>query len=322
MAYWNWQERNGWHQGWSLVAGALLALVLAVGIRSFNLPRGYYKYGPDPLAIPDGCDELKATLQEYIKSKPGTFGIYFWDLKTGAHFGINETVALPAASSIKVVVALYLYNLAAEGKLSLDERMAYDPELDYESGAGVIQFTASPGQTFTLRELASLMIRVSDNIAWRMLTRRLGKENLKNFMRSLGGKTVYPDDKNFSTAEDMSTYMRAALNFAERNPDIGGLLIDDLTHSIYKDGLPALLPEEVRVGHKVGALPAVANDTGIVFLPDRPYILTVMTKDVGASENPGFQAIGEISRLVYDYQTRKGSSGAGGMGGSGQGKGQ
>ncbi|MDK2784135.1 MAG: beta-lactamase class [Bacillota bacterium] len=321
MADWNWRRKEGWHPGWYLVAGALFALGLAVGMHSFQLPRGYYKYGPDPLAIPGGCDELKVAVQEYIRTKPGTFGIYFWDLKTGAHFGINETVALPAASSIKVVVALYLYNLVAEGKLSLDERMAYDPELDYEGGAGVIQFTASPGQTFTLRELASLMIRVSDNIAWHMLTRRLGKENLKAFMRSLGGKTVYPDDKNFSTAEDLSTYMRAALDFAERNPDVGGLLIDDLTHSIYKDGLPALLPEDIRVAHKVGALPAVANDTGIVFLPNRPYILTVMTKDVGASENPGFQAIGEISRIVYDYQTRKGQAGGSGPYGPGQGKG-
>jgi beta-lactamase class A len=104
--------------------------------------------------------------------------------------------------------------------------------------------------------------------------------------------------------------MRATLDFAQKNPELGGLLIDDLTHSIYKDGLPALLPEDVTVGHKVGALPAVANDTGIVFLPDRPYILTVMTKDVGASENPGFAAIGEISRLIYDYRVRQRQGGA------------
>jgi len=302
---WNWRRRENWHPGWWLVVGVVFTLVLAVGTHSLLLPRGYYKYGPDPLAIREHCDELKAAVEEYIKTKPGTFGVYFWDLKSGGHFGINETVALPAASSIKVAVALYLYSLAAEGRLSLDERMAYNPDLDYEGGAGTLQFTAAPGQTFTLRELAQVMIRVSDNIAWHMLTRRLGKENLKAFMRSLGGKTVYPEDKNFSTAEDLSTYMRATLDFAQKNPELGGLLIDDLTHSIYKDGLPALLPEDVTVGHKVGALPAVANDTGIVFLPDRPYILTVMTKDVGASENPGFAAIGEISRLIYDYRVRQ-----------------
>lgn len=305
MARWNWRRRGNWHPGWSLVTAAVLTLVLAVGTYTFQLPRGYYKYGPDPLAIRENCDELRATLEEYVKTKPGTFGIYFWDLKTGGRFGINENVVLPAASSIKVVIALYLYKQAAEGKLSLDERMAYDPDLDYAEGAGTIRWTASPGQTYTLRELAQLMIRVSDNIAWYMLTRRLGKENIKEFMYSLGGKTVYPDNKNWSTAEDLSIYMRAALEFAQTNPELGGLLIDDLTHTIYKDGLPALLPEDVVVAHKVGALPAVANDTGAVLLPDRPYILTVMTKDVGASENPGFEAIGEISRIVYNYRTRQ-----------------
>ncbi len=78
-----------------------------------------------------------------------------------------------------------------------------------------------------------------------------------------------------------------------------------MVRSIYKDGLPNYLPADLKVGHKVGALPAVATDVGIVFLPGHPYVLSVMTKDVGASEDPGFLAIGEISRLVYTSRSTK-----------------
>lgn len=293
--------------GWSLVAGAILVLVLGVGVYTLQQPRqGYYKYGPDPLAIKENCDELKASVEEYVKNKPGTFGVYYFDLKTGAHFGINEKEPLPAASSIKIIPALYLYRQAAAGKISLEEEMTYNPDTDWAGGAGTIRWNAAPGQAYTLRELAKLLIRVSDNVAWKMLNRRLGLDNLKAFMRDLGGKTIYPEGQNWSTAEDLTTYMRAVLRFSEENPELGGLLIEDLTHTTSdKEGVPALLPGDVRVGHKVGALAGVANDVSVVLLPDRPYILTVLTKDVGASEDPGFEAIAEISRMVYDYKQRQ-----------------
>lgn len=287
---------------WYAVAG-LLVILLVLTVRLPRARQPYYQPRPfSRTSLPQtqlNYTDLKKTVQEYIQTQPGVFGVYFWDLTTGGHFGINEKEPLPAASSIKIPVALYLYQQAAEKKISLDEKMAYNPDTDWSGGAGTIRWNAAPGQTFTLRELAQKLIRESDNVAWKMLYRRLGKDNIAAFMKELGGKTVFPGGENYSTAEDLALYTRAALEFAHRNPDVGWIFIDDLVHSIYKDGLPAYLPADIKVGHKVGALPAVANDVGIVFLPNRPYVLSVMTKDVGASEDPGFLAIGEISRLVY-----------------------
>lgn len=284
------------------IAG-LCAILLVLIARTPRNQQPYYKpkvFPPTSFRLAhENYTGLKGELDEFIKSQPGSFGVYFWDLSTGGHFGINEKEPLPAASSIKIPVALYLYRKAADKEISLEEPMAYNPDIDWSGGAGTIRWNAAPGDTFTLGELARKLIRESDNVAWKMLYRRLGKDNIAAFMKNLGGKTVFPEGKNYSTAEDLALYVRAALDFAHDNPDIGWILIDDLVHSIYKDGLPAYLPSEVKVGHKVGALPAVATDVGIVFLPERPYILSVMTKDVGASEDPGFLAIGEISRLVY-----------------------
>jgi len=54
-----------------------------------------------------------------------------------------------------------------------------------------------------------------------MIVRKVGKDNLAGFMRSLGGETVYPDGWNITTAEDMGKYVEGVLKFNEKNPEMG-----------------------------------------------------------------------------------------------------
>ena len=241
---------------------------------------------------------LEARLREFLSAQPEEWGVYFKDLVSGDTFGINENVQIPAASTVKVAVVLYASQLVHEGKLSWNERLIYSSERDWRSGAGTLQFTAKDGDTFSIRELAEKAIRDSDNVAWKMLERRLGKQNIIEFMRRIGGTVVYPGGQNISTPKDNATYMEAALNFARQSPE-GQKLIFDLAHTVWNTGLNRYITE-VPVAHKEGDITGVADDVGIVF-SDFPYILSVMSRgheDVEA----GFEKIGQISRLVYDYQ--------------------
>jgi beta-lactamase class A len=251
-----------------------------------------------------GCEALKQQLQAYVQSRAeeGRIGIYFRDLKEGNGFGINEQEPIAAASSIKAPIVLYLFQQVADGTISLEEEMAYQAATDYSSGTGVIQFFAADGAPYSLGVLANLAITLSDNIAWHMLERRLGKDNIANYLRSLGGTTVYPEGQNISTAQDMGAYLQAILDFRAVQPELGERLIDYMSHTIWdQDGIPNGVPAEVRVAHKVGSLQQVANDIGIVFLENRPYILAVMTDGL----QDGFAAIAEISKMVYNYQMQK-----------------
>jgi beta-lactamase class A len=123
-------------------------------------------------------------------------------------------------------------------------------------------------------DLANLAITISNNIAYKMLTRDLGRENIVDFMTHLGGKIVFPEGKHMTFAKDMS-------------------------HSIYHVGIPGNLPEEVIVARKEGDVAGVANDMGIVFA-DNPYILVVLSKGVPDIDG-GFTRITKISQMVYDY---------------------
>lgn len=183
---------------WVLVAGLLAILMVSI-VKAPGAKQPYYKpnvFPPTSFRLArENFTELERELKEFVDSQPGEVGLYFFDLTTGGHFGINEKEPLPAASSIKVPVALYLYEQVAANKISLDEQMAYDPDVHWSGGAGTIRWNAYPGQLFTLGELARKLIRESDNVAWRMLTNRLGQDNIEAFMKNLGGKTVFPGEK-------------------------------------------------------------------------------------------------------------------------------
>lgn len=243
--------------------------------------------------------ELKEELQDYISRLGGQWGIFFKDLTSGKTFGINEDLPVPAASTVKVPVVLYAADLTSQGKLSWNERLTYYSDRDWRGGAGSLQFTAKDGDSFSIRELAEKAIVESDNVAWKMLERRLGRDNIAGFMRALGGTVVYPGGQNISTARDMATYMEAALNFARSNAE-GEKLMYDLSHTIWNTGLNRFIGDKVEVGHKEGDITGVADDVGIIYA-DRPYILSIMSKGHDDVEL-GFEYIGRISQIVYDYQ--------------------
>lgn len=243
--------------------------------------------------------EVRERIEEINRETGQEWGIYFEDLTSGKTFGVNEDLWVPAASTVKVPVVLYASYLVSRGELSWDERLTYVASRDWRGGAGSLQFTARDGDTFTIRELAEKAIVESDNIAWKLLERRLGKENIANFMRELGGTVVYPNGENVSTPKDMALYMKAALSFAQQSEE-GKKLMYDLCHTIWNTGLNRFIGDDVEVAHKEGDITGVANDVGVVYAK-HPYVLAIMSKghqDVEA----GFEEIGRISKTIYAYQ--------------------
>ncbi|MGB9858305.1 MAG: serine hydrolase [Moorellaceae bacterium] len=242
---------------------------------------------------------LQEAVQKYLAQQPGTYGIYFQDLISGRSFGLNADLPLPAASTVKLPAVLFINELVAQGKLDWQEKLTYNSSLHYQGGSGILQFSVHDGDKLTLRTLTTLAITCSDNIAYNMLRNFVGKDSLAQYMKSLGGQTVFPNGQNLSTARDMGIYVRAALNFSRSNPD-GRRLLDDLANGIYNEGIPAKIPDGVTVAHKEGFVWGSPADVGVVF-GSRPFIVTVLSQGV---EDPdqGFANIATIAKMMYDYQ--------------------
>ena len=112
-------------------------------------------------------------------------GLAIEDLNTGDHLFLHEDEVFPQASSIKIAVLAELYHQAEEGKLKLTDlytMQASDLVADSDIMGGL-----TPGVTrVTLRDLATMMVAVSDNSATNVLIDRLGMENVNALLGSQG----------------------------------------------------------------------------------------------------------------------------------------
>lgn len=275
---------------------ALLAFVMLV----FAVGQIIGTQSLKPLNPKPDYQPLQEEVAKFTATLPGTYGIYFKDLSSGQEFGINEKTPLPPASTIKLPVVLYLYKQVAAGKLDWRDRVGYNINTDYQEEAGVLQYVARHGDTYSLRCLATMSITLSDNIAHNMLVRHLGYDNVMAFIKKMGPATTRPFGGASTTARDIGAFVEEAYRFAEQNPGQGGRLLNDLAHTVYHVGLPGELPSELVIPHKEGSITGVAADAGIVF-SQRPYILIVLSAGI-TDEDTGFKNIARISRIIYDYQ--------------------
>jgi len=76
----------------------------------------------------------------------------------------------------------------------------------------------------------------------------------------------------------------------------------DLTTTAFESRIPAGVPEGIRVAHKIGNEVGVISDAGIVFIPDKPFVLVILsqgTNEVIAKEKFP-QLVNEIYWLVAE----------------------
>lgn len=252
--------------------------------------------------VPD-YKPLQEQVAAYLARQSGTYGLFFIDLNSGREFGYNALTPFHAASTFKLPMNLYLYREVSRGNLNLEERLTF-LNRHREGGTGILQ-NNSPGEAYSIAQLADYSIIYSDNVATNILLDRLAKNNVKDFMRSLGGQVV-DNERNITCPYDLALYMRKALTFS-RQPE-GKLLLNNLFRTELKDRIPAPLPRDIRVANKIGTWPPTNSYHDVAFIahPRRPYILVITSKDT-----PGYEAtlpvIHHISEMVYEYQNREAS---------------
>lgn len=238
---------------------------------------------------------LENDIRKYISRFKGKYGIYYLNLKDGSSFGINSTDEYIAASTVKIPINLYLFKKIEEGAIDPEKKITYLKE-DYEGGTGRLR-REKVGSKYSIRMLSKYSIIYSDNVATNMLLRLLGRNEVKDFMRELGG-TVVSYEKNISCPRDMAIYMKEVYKFCRANPELGDELMWYFENTVFNDRIPKPLPKNIKVAHKTGNQIAALHDVGIVFT-DTPYVLAIMSQNI--NEEEADDVIAEISRMVYDY---------------------
>lgn len=246
---------------------------------------------------------LDASLQSYLAEQPGAWGFYLIDLTTGQTAGGGAQEMLPAASTIKLPLALYIFDEVAQGRATLDEPIDY-LESDWQDGAGYLATELSPGDTMTVGQLVEIMIRHSDNVAKNMLMRRFDEDGLFAWIQAQGGQVELHDDGDggliYTNAETLARMMRLLYtDQAFRNPAMRQQLLTYLQTTVYEDRAAAGVPDGVKVAHKIGNLPDVVNDIALVWAPHGPFILAVLSD--GVTDEAGNDAISTLTAKSYQF---------------------
>ena len=257
--------------------------------------------------------KLQEELQAVDQKLDGVMGLAVKDLTSGETYFIRGDEIMPQASSIKIAVLADLYLQAQQGKLKFTEEYVVRKE-DLVTGSDIM-LGLTPGVTrLTLRDLATMMVAVSDNSATNVLIRRLGIENVNAMLEGLGLhatrlrremmdlKAAGEGRENVSTPREMMTLLETIYGGKLLNKEMTADFLKMLsTHK--ESSLLQGLPDDVVAASKPGELEAVRNDSGIVLLKGRPYILCVMTTYL-KDEKEGAAAIRKISALTYSYFDR------------------
>ena len=258
--------------------------------------------------------KLEAEVRDIDAHLDGVIAVAIEDLSTGRTLFLNSDEILPQASSIKIAVVAALYHQHQEGKLKLDDLYTVNAsDLVPDSN---IMGGLTPGVTrVTNRDLATMMMAVSDNSATNVVIDRVGMDNVNAFLESLGLhqvrlrrkmmdlKAAAEGRENVATPREMMTLLDAL--FRERVLNRG--LTEDFFRILAtpKDSwIPRYLPEGLKIANKPGSLEGVRNDSGVIFA-SRPYILCVMTTYL-RNERDGEEAIAQISRAAYRMFDRLG----------------
>ena len=96
----------------------------------------------------------------------------YQDTLTKFNYKYNENKVYYAASTIKMLDALYIYEKASNGELDLNETMTYSSK--YLRGASIKMGKKSYGDKVKLRDLVNYAVIYSDNIAHAMLLDYIG----------------------------------------------------------------------------------------------------------------------------------------------------
>ncbi|MGC1646511.1 MAG: serine hydrolase [Candidatus Sulfotelmatobacter sp.] len=248
--------------------------------------------------------KLEASIQEVDQHLDGVMGVAIEDLATGDHYFLHEDEVFAQASSIKITVLADLYLQVQQGKLKLTDPYTVQsadlvPDSDIMGGL-------TPGVTrLTLRDLATMMVAVSDNSATNVLIDRVGMQNVNAVLDSLGLthtrlrrkmmdlQAAKEGRENISTPREMMTLLDAIYHGKVLNKDSTADFFQMLSTN-KSSFIPRDLPADLKIANKPGELEAVRNDSGIVFVEGRPYVICVMTAFL-RNERDGEEAISKVS---------------------------
>ena len=246
---------------------------------------------------------LRNKLRKYASDNPYRIGVYFEYLATGTSVGVNEKESFVPASLLKTPLAMSVFKSYENKKITPNQILTLTDE-EKDSRFGNL-WKQKSGTKLTVNETIHQLLIYSDNTAQAMLLKLLSGVGADDVFDALDiPKTRDATAHPVVTAKNYSSILRCLYLACYLTKENSNALLTILTKTMFNDKLPAGVPPNIAVAHKIGVAESssssssVFTDCGIIYYPRRPYVLCVM---IQSDEQRATEVIKNISKITYDF---------------------
>lgn len=269
-----------------LILFLIILILFLSACSSLNAPQEKPEVQAPPQVTEQPLPQSESSLQitDDLRRFNGQIGLYARNLKTNQTLYFNPDVIFPTASTHKLVVAIAIYKyLYAEA--SLIEKRRYD-----ENIKNMIIISDNPAFYELLDEIE---LKKPD-----ALTRVLSDLKLVNTRIHSREAFMKYGYHSVTTPYEMSLVFETIYHEIYLGKEFSSILKEELSNSIFKEEIPRLLKGK-KVLHKVGELPGVQCDVGIIDDGQDLILISIYTT---TKKSPPYASnfIADISAKVYN----------------------
>jgi beta-lactamase class A len=217
-------------------------------------------------------------------------------LSDGRSASVNGEREYYAASTFKLAILYEAERRRSLGELNLDDVIYFNVD-DLSEDLGTLDylsFEADGG--VRIQAALEAMVTYSDNSSAVALLHLLGGDAIDETLRTLGLTAMSVNTRDLpTTATDLALLMQAIAEgrglSEEARDEARSFLMGQKT----RDGIPAGLPWDMRVGNKTGTWEGATHDVAFVEAPGGTYVIAILS-DKGWAWDP----LQRVSGAVID----------------------
>ena len=264
----------------------------------------------------NGFSPLKAKIMNVVEDNKRTgllssASVYLFNFSDGKWLSVNPAEAYNPGSLIKLPLLISLLKESETDPAVLSKKITFNdqaaiPTQTFNSNA------IKKGNSYSVKELMHYMIAYSDNNATKLLNNTVVVKDFVKTFTDLNLPEPNVKDANYQiTAKNYSDFFIALYYATYLSKNSSESAMELLSQCDFKDGFVKELPSAIKVAHKFGEWGDnrmgihEMHESGVVYLSNRPYLLTVMTK--GNNSKDLATVVSKISKLVFDEFSPEGS---------------
>lgn len=260
--------------------------------------------------------KLESTIKEGKESGKYTHvSVYFRDFVKGPTFGIASDEYFVPASLLKVPLMITYFSLAEKDPEILSKKTSYSAVNSEVSQSFFQEDVIKKGIQYETGNLVSRMIINSDNLAYGLLDKYLERlypeeDVYLSTLKELGLVDPRNPAEGIFSVKTYASLFRQLYNASYLSPEMSDKALGLLAKAKFNDALVAGVPKGTLVAHKFGDREGLPDgekqfhDCGIIYFPDNPYLLCIMTRGKDSEELT--KIIRRISQMVYEeVESRK-----------------